>query len=328
LRAGECPVAFVVTDVSKQVRTNDIRAFLAREYPPESLPSVDEARKLAAAHRSARRDFQKGEVKAEKMARLERMQADRRQNAEQARDALSQRHRAERQTMTDRHVHQRQTLRAKARDDLLTSQRERAARAPKGLAAFLGRVTGEDLIRRKIHQAQHRRRLVEYREAREHLSLRQKQEIADLKQVHDMQTLDTGRHLRNLAKIETRERRSLVASLTRRSRERAPERIQTPAPRLTPSLTLDLKPPGHPAMVQKARNHYVHYVEIAEPSRSSSEPAPSSRHPDEPVNPSHDFKDAARDPDRKRGDTSRAGSDHIPENRSGERDGGDRGRGR
>ena len=35
----------------KSVRTADIRAFLEKDYPVESLPSVEEAEKLVAAHR-------------------------------------------------------------------------------------------------------------------------------------------------------------------------------------------------------------------------------------------------------------------------------------
>jgi hypothetical protein len=323
----------------KQIRTKDIRAFLAREYPPESLPSVEEARKLAAAHRSARRDFSKGEARAEKMARLERMQAERRRAAEQARDALGERQRGERQTLADRHARERRALWAQVRDELRQRRRDRVARPPTGLAAFLGRVTGMDLIRRKIHQAQDARRLADYRAARDQIALRQKQDRADLKQVQDMQALDTGRHLRNLARIETRERRSLEASLLRRTREHAPDRAPTRTPSPAPGLTLDLKPPGRPAMVQKAKNRYVHHVEITRPPGGTADPAHSSRDPDDPINPTHDFERAARDPaaksrgegtrtpDRERGHDTRAGPDYIPGSRPDGRDGG-RGRGR
>lgn len=308
----------------KQVRTRDIRAFLERDYPADQLPSVDEARKMAAEHRSAKRDFQKGEVRAEKRERLERMQAERRRSAEQARDALGQRQRTNRQTLADRHARERQALRAQVRDDLSRRRRERAAHAPKGLAAFLGRVTGLDLIRRTIHQAQDRRRLAEYRAARDDLTVRQKQDAADLKQVQDMQALDTGRHLRNLAKIETRERRSLEASLLRRTRAYVPERAPTPAP----GLALDLRPPGRPAMVQKARNRYVHAVEIA-PARSSA--SADSHDPDpgrDPTDPFHDFRAVTGDTTLSRADRSR---DHDGPDRSNDRagrSGKDQGRGR
>jgi len=43
-----------------------VRAFLEKEYPRDSLPTVDEARALAAAHRAAMELFSKGEERAER----------------------------------------------------------------------------------------------------------------------------------------------------------------------------------------------------------------------------------------------------------------------
>jgi hypothetical protein len=46
----------------RAVRTKDIRAFLERDFPLESLPSVDEAKALVAQHRQAIEDFRKAQV--------------------------------------------------------------------------------------------------------------------------------------------------------------------------------------------------------------------------------------------------------------------------
>ena len=43
----------------RSVRTSDIRQFLANEFPPGALPSVEEARALVAEHRKAREQFAK-----------------------------------------------------------------------------------------------------------------------------------------------------------------------------------------------------------------------------------------------------------------------------
>ncbi len=103
---------------------------------------------------------------------------------------------------------------------------------------------------------------------------------------------------------------------------RAPTRTPTPAP----GLNLDLKPPGRPAMVQKAKNRYVHHVEITRPPGAAPDPAHSSRDPDEPINPTDDFERAARDPAAKsrgeRGHDTRAGPDYVPGSRPDGRDGG------
>src|SRR4029077_14333427 len=62
----------------RQVRTKDIRAFLERDFPPESLPSVDEAKALVAQHRQAIEDFKKAQINADRVDTLKPSQAERR----------------------------------------------------------------------------------------------------------------------------------------------------------------------------------------------------------------------------------------------------------
>ena len=64
----------------KSVRTNDIRDFLEKDYPPESLPSVDEAKALIAEHRKSIEAHLKFEQRAEAIEQLKRYQAERRKS--------------------------------------------------------------------------------------------------------------------------------------------------------------------------------------------------------------------------------------------------------
>jgi hypothetical protein len=66
----------------RTVRTKDLRAFLERDFPPESLPSVDEARALVAQHRQAIEDFKKAQGHADRVDALKRTQAERRRPLE------------------------------------------------------------------------------------------------------------------------------------------------------------------------------------------------------------------------------------------------------
>ena len=66
----------------KQVRTKDIRAFLEREFPPELLPSVEEAKALVASHRKAIEDFGKAQARADRVDTLKASQAERRRPLE------------------------------------------------------------------------------------------------------------------------------------------------------------------------------------------------------------------------------------------------------
>ena len=58
----------------KTVRQKDVLAFLEQDYPPESLPDVDEAKKLAAQHYAERKDMRRNEEQAEQLAILKRSQ--------------------------------------------------------------------------------------------------------------------------------------------------------------------------------------------------------------------------------------------------------------
>ena len=95
----------------KTVRTKDIRAFLEKDYPPESLPSVDEAKTLIAEHRKSIEAHLKSEQRAEAMDALKRAQAERRQGQEKALAELRQRQQRERLQLAASQRAQRDALR-------------------------------------------------------------------------------------------------------------------------------------------------------------------------------------------------------------------------
>jgi len=68
----------------KQVRIKQVREFLAKEFPKDSLPNVDEARALASGHRAAMELFRTNEQRQVQEVRqkesreaLQRKQQDR-----------------------------------------------------------------------------------------------------------------------------------------------------------------------------------------------------------------------------------------------------------
>ena len=77
----------------RQVRTKDIRAFLEKDYPLESLPTVDEARALARDHRKALEDFEKAEARSDRIDTLKRQQAERRSKTEGEQNVMRERQR-------------------------------------------------------------------------------------------------------------------------------------------------------------------------------------------------------------------------------------------
>lgn len=236
----------------KTVRTNDIRAFLGKDYPPEDLPSVEEAKALIATHRKSVEAHLKFEQRATAREELKRAQKLRRDNQEKEAAALGQRQRQERQELERAHRAARDALRR----EYLASQRqirqEREQRKPKGLAAFLGRVTGVELIRRKLHQYQDKKQLQGYLQVRSALKENQVREVRDLSHRHDLQGLDKQRALRALSQIEKKEVRSLEEAQLQQARV-----AQRGGKSRMPSLAFELKPRGRKAVPHKAMNRHT-----------------------------------------------------------------------
>ena len=235
----------------KSVRTKDIRDFLEKDYPPESLPSVDEAKALIAEHRKSIEAHLKFEQRAEAIDQLKRSQAERRQSQEKELAELKQRQHRERLQLAALQRADRDALRG---DYLATARRikqERYANRPTGLAAFLGRVTGVALIRKKLHQHQDKKRLHAFLEERASLKETQRQERTELQRRQDMQGLDIQRKIRALEQVERKEMKSLEEALKQEARIHA----RGGRDRM-PSLDLDLTPPGRKAVPHKAKNRH------------------------------------------------------------------------
>ena len=97
---------------------------------------------------------------------------------------------------------------------------ERARRRPTGLAAFLGRVSGVALIRKKLQRYRDRKRYEAFLAARRALRDRQEAQWAALVLSHQLQAFELERQERALAQVEQRERESLETALMRERRER------------------------------------------------------------------------------------------------------------
>ena len=189
----------------KAVRTADIRAFLEKDYPVESLPSIEEAEKLVAAHRKLIERSLNEDRYATRLADLKHSQQDRRASVEREGKELSRRQQQERLAKQREHRAQRENL----RNSHMKAMREvRAARhrdRPTGLAAFLGRVSGVELIRKALHRYEDGKRLKVYREQRAELKARHGDEARMLDTRLKVQVQEAGRKLAGLEKVERRE---------------------------------------------------------------------------------------------------------------------------
>jgi hypothetical protein len=200
----------------KAVRTADIRAFLEEEFPVASLPSVEEAEKLVADHRKVIEQSVSEDRYADRLAELKQSQRERRVAVERERARLDGEQRDSRLAQQRAHSAARDDLRRGYRQKVKEVREERERNRPVGLAAFLGRITGVDLIRRAVHRHQDRQRFKAYRAESRDLKTRQEQEARALEARLKVQAQEVARKDAALAKVEKRE---LAAFMRDRQRE-------------------------------------------------------------------------------------------------------------
>lgn len=235
----------------RSVRTKDIRAFLEQEFPPESLPSVDEARALVADLRKAREQFAKAQGQAERLAKLEAAQQVRRAQLVATQEEQRERHRQERAQQEREQLAARRAQKGAYLSQVRRGRVARAEARPTGLAAFLGRVTGVTLVINKLHRYRDAKAFRSFAADRQQLVLMQKQAALSLQRRQELQALETGRQLKALGKVEARERQALEV---RRAREQ--RIIERHGHDHMPALNLDLKPKGRGAAVRRAKDRY------------------------------------------------------------------------
>ena len=125
-------------------------SYRSRKFPPESLPTIDEAKALVAAHRQAREDFVRSGRDAKKLDLLRAAQAARREKIEAAQATMTARHRHEVSALSQVHLAARRQLRTRYLDEARRVKEARAAAKPSGPAAFLGRVTGASFVMAQV----------------------------------------------------------------------------------------------------------------------------------------------------------------------------------
>lgn len=232
------------------VPQKQVEKLLGKDYPIQELPTVDEAKRLVGEYRKSIEAHMEHDRSAEEFARQRRQHAKRRESLEKERADLKNVHRKEMANLDAVHREARDALR---RDYFVrTKQIEEKRYKPTGLAAFLGRVSGVELVRKKLHQYQDRKRLQVYMEKREELQLSQMSARDGLQRLQQMQVRAVARKLDNLKQIERKERKALEDALKKESRTQGRGKSNQ-----MPSLAMGLTPKGRPAVPHKAKTrHY------------------------------------------------------------------------
>lgn len=195
----------------KAANTKQLRVFLGKDFPLESLPSVEEAQQLVAAHRQLTENSIKAERQTDLLDELKHSQQERRRGLEQQRTELRQKQHHLRQKQVFTHRVERDQLRSSHLAAMRSIRQARHENRPTGLAAFLGKVSGIILVQKKLHQVQDARKTKEFLVQRAELKTKQAQERKVLELRFKCQAQDIDRKIKSLEKVDKRE----LAALTR-----------------------------------------------------------------------------------------------------------------
>lgn len=245
----------------KSTRAKDIRAFLENEYPSESLPTVEESKTLIAEYRKSIKVHVKQEHHAENLERLKHSQQKRRAALENEAEKLWDRHRAERADLAEKHLAARGMLRQAYRAQERAIHHQREVHRPRGLADFLGRITGVNLIRKKLHQLQDKVRYEHYQSQREDLKMQQRQDGGDLHRLQALQGLRMQGRISDFKKVVAKEKQAIEEMHKKESRISA-----RAGGKDMPSLGQHMTPRGRKAMPHKAKTRHYKPVTAKEVS--------------------------------------------------------------
>lgn len=294
----------------KSVRTNDIRAFLEKDFPADTLPSVEDAQQLAKQHLTERKELKRSEKFAEQVEILERSQSERQEKLERETEQVKHRQAHDRHALSSVQNDQYQSLRARQAGEDFEAQFRRAQNTPKGLAGFLAKVSGVAYMRERLHRFEDRKRAARQDAERQMLEARNAQERANQSDLHQLQMIEQNRKANAQNLTFEREKRSLE---TAQQREQA-TRLRRGHDHM-PSLELTLTPSGRKAAPHKAMRRY--FSPTAKEANMKAKP----NAPEESINLRDDFAVAAQPGKSNKSSSSKAPSNEFRVDPKG-RDGG------
>ncbi len=216
----------------KSIRTKDIVAFLEKDFPKSDLPTVEDAKALVDAHRNELEKFFVSEREQEALAELKARQDERRKDLELERKEMKKIHHAAREATAIKHRSERMLLKATYRAESKRIKLERYAKKPKGLPAFLGRVSGVSWVVKQVQKLEDRKRQVAFRNEFTDLKSKQIEEKVIQERIQELRLVRLSAKIKNMYKVDAREKKSVLEELKRELRE-----TKRGSKELMPSLT-------------------------------------------------------------------------------------------
>lgn len=235
----------------KKVRTADVESYLKKDFPPESLSTVEEAKAVAAHHEESRERIEFSQRLEQQKEILARDQGARREALQVKIQAKQDHHQKEAKRLSDTHGDKLYIDKLNSAQEDMRINFRRATHAPTGLAGFLSRVTGMETIRSKLHAYQDRKREGAQEQAR--MQIEEQNQIEQLQQKHEhsLEMLEMRRQENEQKKGFEREQRSITMA-----QEREKVVHYSKGYEHMPSVQLTLTPRGRMATPAKAQRRY------------------------------------------------------------------------
>jgi len=235
----------------KEVRTKDVEAYLQKDFPPESLSTVEEAQAVAAQIEDSRERIELSQKLAEQKEILKRDQDMRRDKLQSEITTKSELFEKEVSRLSDIHADNHYVHKLRSTQEDMEVNFRRAVYKPTGLAAFLSRISGVDKVRHKYHEYQDRKRVSCQEEQRREIETQNQIEKLQQQREHGLQMMELRRHENEQKKSFEREERSIEMA---QQREKVAH--YSKGHEHMPSVHLALTPPGRRAMPHKAMKRY------------------------------------------------------------------------
>ena len=236
----------------RTVKTKDVRAFLEKDFPPESLPSVEDAKALAKAHLQERKTLKQNEAQQQEREFLLRSQEKRREQHRletEKEKALAERERTELKARHD------QELAEKRRTQVQENFRvefQRAQNAPTGLKGFLAKVSGFSFVQAQLHKFEDQKRQLKHKEELRECLAKLDAEWREREHLYRLRMYEFERKRVAQEKRFERETQSLALK-----HQRSSERAWRQTYEHMPSVNLALTPGGRRAAPHLAKNRFT-----------------------------------------------------------------------
>ena len=208
----------------KSINTNELLKYFAKDFPPEYLPDVDEAKNLLKEHLKAYESDKKLDRLEDELTQLKTSHKFRREGLEQDKATLKQKQHQERLKLAKTHRAERDSHRTAYLKQKQQIKADRANKKANGIAEFIGKATGLERIIKKLHKYQDKKCLNKFRQEKQHIKHTQQFEDKKLELRHISQSREIQRLERATQKIEARELKSLKTELTKEMRVQDKER--------------------------------------------------------------------------------------------------------